>query len=260
MDIGFPELHGPLGQHCLPYLGARRLTSLRRASRAMHELVNGPSHEAWTQAADDLLKPSSQPTAWQTGAEWQKAIRQEWQSQQAVRSANLRSTFRIESTSSKKFTGWLTSTLPDSCCYLLSRFKDGCLALLDPSQAAAQPLRIDVKPEAHYHAYIRPDGRLHVVELLFADLPGPAARGNDFDICWCIIDQSTGHVNHSERKHKWPVLCWKIRNIYHAASGKVLGLVDSSTLAIMSADNRKELASCKYQQPSRAEGQFWGLV
>lgn len=48
--------------------------------RAIQELVDGPTHEAWAEAAAGLLKPTSQPIAWQTGADWQSAIRHVLQS------------------------------------------------------------------------------------------------------------------------------------------------------------------------------------
>ena len=46
----------------------------RPACWALRELVDGP-HVAWVETADGLLRPGMQPTAQQTGADWQAAIR-----------------------------------------------------------------------------------------------------------------------------------------------------------------------------------------
>ena len=43
--------------------------------RIMRELVDGPTHDAWAQAAIDILQPSAKPTTWWSGAQWQSAIR-----------------------------------------------------------------------------------------------------------------------------------------------------------------------------------------
>ena len=43
--------------------------------RAAKELVDGPCHEAWAQAASGLLPAGAAPLGWQTGEEWQAAIR-----------------------------------------------------------------------------------------------------------------------------------------------------------------------------------------
>ena len=43
--------------------------------RAMQGLVDGHTHEAWTEAAAGLLRPSPHPIPRQSGAEWQAAIR-----------------------------------------------------------------------------------------------------------------------------------------------------------------------------------------
>ncbi len=43
--------------------------------RAMRELVDGPYHEAWPQVARGLLPDAAISQDWQTGEEWQAAIR-----------------------------------------------------------------------------------------------------------------------------------------------------------------------------------------
>ena len=41
----------------------------------MRELVDGPCHETWAQVANGLVPDGAESHGWQTGAEWQAAIR-----------------------------------------------------------------------------------------------------------------------------------------------------------------------------------------
>lgn len=43
--------------------------------RAMRDLVDGHTHEAWARAAADLLQPAAKPAGFWSGADWQSAIR-----------------------------------------------------------------------------------------------------------------------------------------------------------------------------------------
>ena len=58
----------------LLYISAAGLIGGRLGCRALRELVDGP-HVAWVETAHGLLRPGVQPTAQQTGADWQAAIR-----------------------------------------------------------------------------------------------------------------------------------------------------------------------------------------
>lgn len=51
------------------------MTAKVRLRWASRDLVDGGTHEAWQVAAAGLLKPSMHALPWQTGLDWQAAIR-----------------------------------------------------------------------------------------------------------------------------------------------------------------------------------------
>ncbi|KAK9825016.1 hypothetical protein WJX74_000814 [Apatococcus lobatus] len=250
-DIGASALQGVLGQHCLPWLGCEHLTSLRAASRATRELVDGP-HAAWTEAAAGLLRPALQPAAQQTGAVWQAAIRKEWQAQQPLRTVTLQHVTKVKANQPGYGSFWVASPPPHSHCYLISKSAAGSLFLLNPSQPHVLPKQLALKPNAPYHAAVLPDGNLRYVQLGSSLLPPHQTFPDAMDkfgwdavtLTWHILDPATGAILGSQQKYIWPLPSPKLDPMYHAGTRKVLGLVNVCTLAIMDAGTLQEVARC----------------
>lgn len=171
--------------------------------------------------------------------------RQEWQSQQPIRSASLRAIARIDNTKHhKRGTLWLTSPPPAAICYLLSQLQDGRLALLDPNSAAAQPICLGVYPPLGFHAYIGETEHLHIVELGYAAHAGLDWAHSDYSITWHIVNPATRQILRSQRKHGWPTQLPKLKHVYHAASSRVVAMSETNTLAIMHAVTLEEITRC----------------
>ena len=172
--------------------------------------------------------------------------RHEYQSQQPLRAATLQHVTKIKAKTPGFGSYWVASPPPHTHCYLISKSSQGSLFLLDPRHEQALPRQLALKPRASYHAFALPDGRLRLVELAsdkLLTLSDPF-EWDAIGLAWHILDPATGHMVASEQKHIWPVPSPKPHQIYHERSGKVLGLVNVSTLAIMDAETLHEAVQC----------------
>ena len=165
--------------------------------------------------------------------------RQEWLSQRALHTASLQHVHKVKACSPHHTILWVAAASPNSHCYLLSRPVEGPVTLLNPGEKTAQPRQLALESSAQCHHFIPADGHLHVVELVSSK---PQQQFKADPLRWHTIDAATGRTLASEQKHYWPE-CHFGSAIYHA-SGRVLGLVDNSTLAIMHAETLHELARC----------------
>ena len=165
--------------------------------------------------------------------------RQEWLSQRPLRTASLQYVHKVEAKpdpcSDRHASFWVAGAAPDSPCYLISTRACGAWALLDPSLRNAQPKQLDMPSSAYFHAFVPADGQLHIVELTHSQ---SEQLRNASSLHWHTINTATGQTVASEEKHMW--FKNQTSSIFHA-SGRVLSLLDNTTLAMMDAVTLHEL-------------------
>lgn len=188
--------------------------------------------------------------------------RQEWLSQRPLQTASLQHVHKVKACSDHdRASFWVAAAAPHFPCCLISRPKtgiirptSGAVLVLDPSQRAAEPKQLAIHPFNQFRAFIPADGQLRIAELIGSDKWSMQFR-HAYPLCWHTIDTATGQTLSSEQKHMWPRY-WP-HAIFHA-SGRVVGLVDDTTLAIMDAANLHELARCDISPCHLAHRTMWG--
>lgn len=170
--------------------------------------------------------------------------RQEWRSQQAVRAGHLQ---HVTKTNSGKSSFWVEAPAPHPHCYFITwpHPGDSNLVLLDPSQEAAQPVRLAISPFPEFRAFILSDGALRIVERV-VDRFGIKVEQMTGRLRWHTFDPATGRILASELKHTWPEPGDgpDFASIYHARTHKVIAFDGSHTLVIMDAESLADITRC----------------
>ncbi|KAK9840061.1 hypothetical protein WJX74_002738 [Apatococcus lobatus] len=233
--ICLPELHAVLGVHCMQHLTAYQLAGLRQVSRAMRDLVDDHTHEAWTMAASDLVQDQAKPTGCATGADWQIAIRHEWNTQRHVRSGKLQQVVKVAARDSAAGR-WATVSRHGPCCsYFLSPQKDGTLLFLNADAEGTQPMLLSMRIWGTFHGFVRKNGMLGLVEA--SDY-----RTRPCQLTWHTVDASTGQTLSSEQRHHWTLDNHIQDHVFNAATHRAVAVTDHHSLVVMDADTLQEVS------------------
>ncbi|KAK9840314.1 hypothetical protein WJX74_007462 [Apatococcus lobatus] len=208
------------------------------ACRALCDLVDGHTHEAWARAAADLLRPSAKPGGRWSGAEWQSAIRHEWEFQQPVRSGVLRQVAKISAERPASGKWAVTSAHGPYRNYLLSPQKDRSIQLLNVDASDAEPVLLSMRMYSAYYAFVRKDSLLCIVDAHHTSSNLSALR-------WQTFAPATGKTISCTHQHFWfdtfDCYSW-MELVFHATSHRAVALTDAHLPVVMEADSLQEVS------------------
>ncbi|KAK9840315.1 hypothetical protein WJX74_007462 [Apatococcus lobatus] len=209
-----------------------------QARRALCDLVDGHTHEAWARAAADLLRPSAKPGGRWSGAEWQSAIRHEWEFQQPVRSGVLRQVAKISAERPASGKWAVTSAHGPYRNYLLSPQKDRSIQLLNVDASDAEPVLLSMRMYSAYYAFVRKDSLLCIVDAHHTSSNLSALR-------WQTFAPATGKTISCTHQHFWfdtfDCYSW-MELVFHATSHRAVALTDAHLPVVMEADSLQEVS------------------
>ncbi len=155
-------------------------------------------------------------------------------------------------------TMWVTHPSPEGPTFLLARMDDGSIWLLNADAEGAPRVKLALSTKHSIYPLISTDGRLQLMEVL-----GDPESDSLCNLCWHMIDTSTGEALVSQQKLKWhPSFCRESAP-YQAITQRILAMVDSLTIAVLNACSLQETVqipvTLRGSQIARTEYRISGL-